>query len=88
LDIVDVMTRVARAVESVAPDLILRPYIGVNTLFEGDSDSPEDEWSRYLGFYMTYRGEELGNFGTRQRDRNPSRCAPSFKSCYRRFRMW
>jgi hypothetical protein len=62
LHIADVMTRVARAVESVVPDLTLQPHIGADTLFEGDSDSPEDEWSRYLGFYMTYRGEEIGKF--------------------------
>jgi len=54
---------VARAVESVVPDLALQPYIGADTFLEGDSDSPEDgEWSRYLGFDMTYRGDKLGSF--------------------------
>ena len=58
----DVLTRVARAVESVVPDLTLQPCIGTDTFFEPDSDSPEGVWSKQLGFYMTYRGEELGAF--------------------------
>jgi len=63
LPVIDVLTRVARAVESIVPDLALQPYIGADTFLEGDSGSPEDgEWSRYLGFDMTYRGHELGRF--------------------------
>jgi hypothetical protein len=64
LAIIDVLTRVARAVESVVPDLTLQPYIGADTFFDDEeSDSDEGaEWSRYLGVYMTYRGDKLGNF--------------------------
>jgi len=62
MDMIDVLTRVARAVESVVPDLTLQPYIGPEALFEGDLASPQGERSQYLGFYMTYRGAKLGNF--------------------------
>jgi hypothetical protein len=62
LKIDDVLTRVARAVESVVPGLLLQPYLGADIVFEGDSESPEDESSRYLGFSMTYCGVELGTF--------------------------
>jgi len=51
-------------VESVVEDLTLQPYIGSDTFFEADSDSTkvDGEWSQYLGFYMIYRGKNLGNF--------------------------
>jgi hypothetical protein len=61
LQVADVLTRVARAVESVVPDVALEAFIGPDTLFEAEDDSPE-EWGLCLGFYMTYRGQEFGHF--------------------------
>ena len=47
----------------MTPDLTLEPYIGADTFLDDDSDpSEEGEWSRYLGFYITYRGEKFCNF--------------------------
>ncbi len=57
---IDILARVARAVESVVPDLALMPYIGDDIFFESDEDLPEGEWSRSLGFSITYRGEWCG----------------------------
>jgi hypothetical protein len=62
LTIIDVLTRVARALESVVPDLALTPYVGADALFEADSDLEQDEWSQYLGFFITYRGKTHGSF--------------------------
>jgi hypothetical protein len=42
--------------------LTLQPYVGDETLFEADADQLSDEWSRYLGFHMCYRGQAFGNF--------------------------
>jgi hypothetical protein len=62
LEAIAVLRRVARAVESVVPDLLLEPRIGDPVFFEQDSDLPAGEWSESFGFSMTYRGEDLGAF--------------------------
>ena len=66
-----ILTRVARAVESVVPELSLRPHFG-SAVWLGD-DAPDNEaqpaapvvtceWATALGFEMQYRGERLGAF--------------------------
>ena len=84
MPIVDVLSRVARAVESVVEDLTLQPHVGPDTFFEGDADSPDDdgEWSRYLGFYVNYRGEHFRHFEHATTGSEPERvCGVALAGC-------
>ena len=70
-DLLCVLTRVARAVESVVPELSLDAKIGEPQLLENEvreddgapeMASPSGEWVRSLGFEIRHRGVGVGGF--------------------------
>jgi hypothetical protein len=70
-DIRTILTRIARAVESVVPELSLKPHLASAVWLADDGLEPETqpaaslgtgEYATALGFEMKYRGEWLGAF--------------------------
>lgn len=57
------MDRVARAMESVVPGLVLTPDIGGDVwLADDDRADADGEWAKMLGFRIRYRADDLGPF--------------------------
>jgi hypothetical protein len=71
-DLLELMTRVARAMEAVVPDLTVTPVIGGRVWLadqdetpDGWVDSPDQGvWATYLGFGIGYPGNYYGEFFT------------------------
>jgi len=72
IDFLELLTRVALAMESVVPDLTVTPVIGGRVWLADQDETPDGwvdspdagVWATYLGFGIGYPGDSYGEFLT------------------------